>query len=147
MDRFITMPANERRQLCEVAGGAMGLRPASIEKDFWVCWTLRELFSLPDVGPRLTFKGGTSLAKAWKLIERFSEDIDVVIDRDFLGYGGDASPDAAPSRKKRSQKLDELRAACRQYIGDSLTPGAARAHYPDSRPRRCQWLVAGIRSR
>lgn len=122
MQGFLDLSMARRRTACEEVQARMRLRAASVEKDFWVCWTLRELFSLPDIGPRLTFKGGTSLAKAWKLIERFSEDIDVVIDRDFLGYGGDASPEAAPSRKKRSQKLDELRAACRRYIGDLLTP-------------------------
>ena len=54
----------------------MGLQTASVEKDFWVCWTLRELFSLPGIGERITFKVGTSLSKAWKLIERFSKDIE-----------------------------------------------------------------------
>ncbi|MFM9968197.1 MAG: nucleotidyl transferase AbiEii/AbiGii toxin family protein [Burkholderiales bacterium] len=111
-----------RRAVCEEAQARMRLRAASVEKDFWVCWTLRELFNLPYIGPRLTFKGGTSLSKAWKLIERFSEDIDVVIDRDFLGYGGDASPEAASSRKKRSQALDALRDSCQAYIRDSLAP-------------------------
>lgn len=74
MDAFLTMQANVRRQLCVAAGAAMSFNPASIEKDFWVCWTLRELFTLPGIGPHLTFKGGTSLSKGWKLIERFSED-------------------------------------------------------------------------
>ena len=61
----------------------MGLQAVSVEKDFWVCWTLRELFRLPGVGEHLTFKGGTSLSKAWKLIERFSEDIDLVVDKEM----------------------------------------------------------------
>ena len=86
-----------RRRFCEEAQAKLSLRAASIEKDFWVCWTLRELFSLPGCGSHLTFKGGTSLPKAWKLIERFSEDIDVVLDRGFLGFGGDKSPEAAAS--------------------------------------------------
>lgn len=111
-----------RREVCEEAQARMRLRAASVEKDFWVCWTLRELFNLPDIGPRLTFKGGTSLSKAWKLIERFSEDIDVVIDRDYLGYGGDASPEVASSRKKRRQILDALRESCQAHIKQSLAP-------------------------
>ena len=111
-----------RRAACEEVQARLRLRAASVEKDFWVCWTLRELFNLPEIGPRLTFKGGSSLSKAWKLIERFSEDIDVVIDRDSLGYGGDASPEAAPSRKKRRQILDALRASCQQHIRESLAP-------------------------
>jgi len=51
----------------------MGLQAVSVEKDFWVCWTLRELFRMNGIGGHLTFKGGTSLSKAWKLIERYSE--------------------------------------------------------------------------
>ena len=90
MDAFLRMPADERRLLCEQAQARLGLRASSVEKDFWVCWTLRELFNLAGWGEHLTFKGGTSLSKAWKLIDRFSEDIDVVIDRAFLGFGGEA---------------------------------------------------------
>ena len=122
MQGFLDLSMARRRAVCEEAQARLRLRAASVEKDFWVCWTLRELFNLPDIGPRLTFKGGTSLSKAWKLIERFSEDIDVVIDRDFLGYGGDASPEAAPSRKKRRQSLDALRESCQACIRDSLAP-------------------------
>jgi hypothetical protein len=75
----------------------MGLQAFSVEKDFWVCWTLRELFALPGIGEHLTFKGGTSLSKAWKLIHRFSEDIDIIVDKEPLGFGGAASPEEAPS--------------------------------------------------
>jgi hypothetical protein len=122
MRGFLDLSMARRRAVCEEAQARMHLRAASVEKDFWVCWTLRELFNLPGIGPKLTFKGGTSLSKAWKLIERFSEDIDVVIDRDFLGYGGDNSPEAAPSRKKRSQILSALRESCQSQIRDSLAP-------------------------
>ena len=48
----------------------MGLDAASVEKDFWICWTLRELFAKPSISDHLTFKGGTSLSKVWKLIQR-----------------------------------------------------------------------------
>lgn len=122
MQGFIDLSIARRRAVCEEAQARMRLRADSVEKDFWVCWTLRELFNLPDIGPRLTFKGGTSLSKAWKLIERFSEDIDVVIDRDYLGYGGDASPELATSRKKRRQILDALRESCQAHIKQSLAP-------------------------
>lgn len=122
MKGFLDLSMARRREVCEEAQARLRLRAASVEKDFWVCWTLRELFSLPDVGPRLTFKGGTSLSKSWKLIERFSEDIDVVIDRDFLGYGGNASPEAAPSQKKRRHALDQLRVSCQAHIRDALAP-------------------------
>ena len=79
MDAFVREPDDVRRGMLQEAQARIGLSPASIEKDLWVCLTLRELFGLPEWGPHLIFKGGTSLSKAWKLIERFSEDIDVVI--------------------------------------------------------------------
>jgi predicted nucleotidyltransferase component of viral defense system len=81
VDPFLASSGARRRELCEQAAGRLGLQAASIEKDYWICWVLRGLFDLPEIGPQLTFKGGTSLSKAWKLIERFSEDIDLVIDR------------------------------------------------------------------
>lgn len=122
MNGFLDLSMDRRRAACAEVQARLRLPAVSVEKDFWVCWTLRELFGLPEIGPRLTFKGGTSLSKGWKLIERFSEDIDVVIDKEYLGYGGDASPEAAPSRKKRGQALDALRGASQTLIRDSLAP-------------------------
>lgn len=122
MDAFITIAAARRRTLCEEAGQRLGLDASSMEKDFWVCWVLRELFSAQEFGPHLTFKGGTSLSKGWKLIQRFSEDIDVVVDRAFLGFGGELSPEHAPSNKQRERRLEDLRAVCQRHIQDVLTP-------------------------
>ena len=73
MDAFLKLSPADQRLYFEQAQSRLNLPPASIEKDFWVCWTLREFFTLPGWGEHLAFKGGTSLAKAWKLIERFSE--------------------------------------------------------------------------
>jgi predicted nucleotidyltransferase component of viral defense system len=52
-----------------------GLGSVERGKDFWVCWTLRQLFAMPELAGHLTFRSGTSLSKAWNLIDRFSEDI------------------------------------------------------------------------
>jgi len=79
VNEFLSFSDDRRRTVCEQAQDKLGLPPATIEKDFWVCWTLKKLFNLPEWGPRLTFKGGTSLSKGWGLIERFSEDIDIVL--------------------------------------------------------------------
>ena len=68
--------ANDRRDLFIGTGNRLGTVQQSVEKDFWVCWTLDALFNgLQAGGPRLLFKGGTSLSKAYGLISRFSEDI------------------------------------------------------------------------
>lgn len=104
MDAYLRMAVRDRRLACLKVAEEKRLQAASVDKDFWVCWTLREIFSLPDIGSRITFKGGTSLSKAWGLIERFSEDIDLVVDKDALGFAGEASPDQAPSNKQRRRR-------------------------------------------
>ena len=125
MDGFLKMSPKERRLACLQVEEQMHLQAASVEKDFWICWTLRELFALPEIGPHLTFKGGTSLSKAWKLIERFSEDIDLIVDKQTLGFAGDASPDQAPSKKQRKLRLEALMEACRRWVQETLQPALA----------------------
>ncbi len=115
MNAFLRLPADRRRLLCEEGQQRLGLTPASIEKDFWVCWTLRELFGLPQWGEHLTFKGGTSLSKGWRLISRFSEDIDVVIDRERLGFGGDTL-----SGKQQKRLVKECSRRIEVDVGPSL---------------------------
>lgn len=65
----------------------MGLNDAIVEKYFWVCFTLDYLFHRCPWKDSITFKGGTSLSKAFNLISRFSEDIDLILDWHVLGYG------------------------------------------------------------
>lgn len=93
----------------------------NVEKDFWVCWTLDALFhGLPHGGPRLLFKGGTSLSKGFGLISRFSEDIDVTVFRDDIGAPASIAELEALSGKKRKARLDGIRDACRSYINGPL---------------------------
>ena len=122
MDAFLQLPDEQRRNAFAETETRLGLNRTSVEKDLWICWTLRKLFQLPDIGARLFFKGGTSLSKAWRIINRFSEDIDIVIDRAYLGFGGDASPERTHSKKQQRQRLENLRAACQQVICDRLQP-------------------------
>jgi len=58
----------------------IGINEAIVEKDFWVCWTLEMLFHHCDYSNYLSFKGRTSLSKAYGIIKRFSEDIDLILD-------------------------------------------------------------------
>ena len=122
MDAFLRLPPEERRLACQQVDAQMRLQAVSVEKDFWVCWTLRERFALPDIGDHLTFKGGTSLSKAWGLIQRFSEDIDLVVDKEALGFGGDAAPEKATSNNKRRERLAALMEACRQWSRRNYSP-------------------------
>ena len=125
MDVFLHSPPERQKKACLELQDEMHLHAQSVEKDLWVCWTLRELFSLPGVGEHLTFKGGTSLSKAWKLIRRFSEDIDLIVDKEALGFGGDAAPDKAASKKQRKARLEALMAASRQWVQGTLQPALA----------------------
>jgi Nucleotidyl transferase AbiEii toxin, Type IV TA system len=113
--------ANDRRDLFVGAGNRLGTVQQNIEKDFWVCWTLDALFNgLQAGGPRLLFKGGTSLSKAYGLISRFSEDIDITVFRDDIGQAATVEELEALSGKKRAGRLDAIREACQNYINGPL---------------------------
>jgi hypothetical protein len=122
MNKFPGFSEDRRRLYCEQAQEKFRLPPASIEKDFWVCWTLKELFGLAEWGNALTFKGGTSLSKGWALIERLSEDVDIVIDRHALGFGGEKAPDKAQSGKQIRKRLEALKEASRSCVNEKLLP-------------------------
>jgi len=125
MNSFLKLSIEDRRLACLQVEDKMRLQAASVEKDFWICWTLGELFVLPGIGEYLTFKGGTSLSKIWKLIERFSEDIDITVDRQSLGFGGAASPDQAPNKSQRKLRIEALVQSCRQWVQGTLQPALA----------------------
>lgn len=119
-DEILKSDAETRSGLFAATAQRLGTTPQNVEKDLWVCWALDALFNgLPD-GPRLLFKGGTSLSKAFGLIERFSEDIDVTVFRDDLGQPASVEELAALSGKKRQAALDAIREACETYINGPL---------------------------
>lgn len=112
---------DERRGLFLTTAARLGTAVQNVEKDFWVCWTLDILFNgLPLDGPRLLFKGGTSLSKAYGLISRFSEDIDITVFRADLGEPAEPDELEALSGKQRRIRLERIRNACQQYIGGDL---------------------------
>ncbi|MGH8683490.1 MAG: nucleotidyl transferase AbiEii/AbiGii toxin family protein [Burkholderiales bacterium] len=119
--RILAAGLPDRRDLFVTAARRLGTNERNVEKDFWVCWTLDALFNgLPEGRPRLLFKGGTSLSKAFKLIARFSEDIDVTVFRDDLGQAASVDQLEAMSGKQRRARLDAIRDACREYINGAL---------------------------
>ncbi|MDX3810187.1 MAG: nucleotidyl transferase AbiEii/AbiGii toxin family protein [Bosea sp. (in: a-proteobacteria)] len=120
-NEVILAPANERLDLFLTTASRLGTPIGNVEKDFWVCWTLNALYhERPAGGPRLLFKGGTSLSKAHGLIERFSEDIDVTVFRDDLQEPASVAELEGLSNKKRRARLDAIRDACRSYITGPL---------------------------
>jgi hypothetical protein len=140
LDRFLTLTAADRRLALEQAESHLRLPAASIEKDFWVCFTLRELFSLPDWKDNLTFKGGTSLSKAWGLIERFSEDIDLVIDRGFLGIDESSDPATSEGKNERKRRLESIRDRARKRVRDNLMPALETA-FQERLPAEMIWRL------
>ena len=120
-DAVFAAGADAMRGAFDTAAARLGTTSQNIEKDFWVCWTLDALFhGLPDTGPRLLFKGGTSLSKGFGLISRFSEDIDVTVFRDDIGAPASIEELQDLSGKKRKARLDGIRDACRAYINGPM---------------------------
>ncbi|PLX05408.1 MAG: nucleotidyl transferase AbiEii/AbiGii toxin family protein, partial [Marinilabiliales bacterium] len=109
MNRWHQMSEEDKRIAYNQIAVNTGLPAYAIEKDWWVVQTLAIIFDL-KIGQNLVFKGGTSLSKAWNLIERFSEDIDLAIDRSFFGFEG------ALEKKQRTK----LRKASKSFISGDL---------------------------
>ena len=85
--KFIDIPEEKQREAINTVALQTGLPPSSIEKDWWVTQVLKALHTLP-YAEYIAFKGGTSLSKCWNLIARFSEDVDIALSREFLGFSG-----------------------------------------------------------
>jgi hypothetical protein len=118
---FLSAAAEDRRDAFLGAAQSLGAPEQNIEKDFWVCWVLDALFNGAEAGgPRLLFKGGTSLSKAFGLISRFSEDIDITIFRDDLGEGATVDELEALSGKKRRRRLDAIKGASQAYVNETM---------------------------
>ena len=116
MDRFLALTQAQQVNALWAAADRHGVAAEVVEKDFWLCWLLRELFRMPLTAPCLSFKGGTSLSKCWNLIARFSEDVDLVIDRRRLGFDGDSGPDTATTTNEQRRRVQKLWEACRRFV-------------------------------
>lgn len=124
MNSFIKLSSDERNLYCRQAAERMEipLPAAVIEKDFWVCWILNLLNEIPELKGNITFKGGTSLSKAWGLIERFSEDIDIAINRKVFGQEPPHGAENATSNTQRKTRLEELEDKNATFIKEVLLP-------------------------
>ncbi len=110
----------DRKELFRATAQAMEVHEAIIEKDFWVCWVLDFLFSRSQWKERLAFKGGTSLSKAYAIIERFSEDIDLILDWEVLGYSKEPWQNRSITQQNRFSQEANRRAAC--FLADHMGP-------------------------
>ncbi|AYG62249.1 nucleotidyl transferase AbiEii/AbiGii toxin family protein [Rhizobium jaguaris] len=129
MDKVARLPIDDRAALFGETGAGRGVADTIIEKDFWVCWSLKRLFDLPKgTTASLVFKGGTSLSKAFGAIRRFSEDIDLSFDRAELGYTGDRDPEKEGiSRKQAARLIDDLVDDVERHIAEKLLPALRAA--------------------
>ena len=121
MDRIARASTGERRLVFEAAAQRMALAPAVVEKDFWVCYTLDHLFHRSGFAESMVFKGGTSLSKAFGLIERFSEDIDLILDWRLLGYGENEPWEPRSNSAQERFKADSIERT-NAFLADAFVP-------------------------
>jgi len=121
MDKWAKASAADRQALFIEAAAQKNISPEIIEKDFWVCWTLLQISRLTKL-PRLIFKGGTSLSKAFGIIKRFSEDIDLVINRHELGFNEETDPANQGTTNLRNRTIEKLKDTCFDVIAEEVLP-------------------------
>ena len=109
MNNYFQLSTEQQRMVLSQAANRTGLPVQAVEKDLWVTVVLQQVFSLP-VAKHLVFKGGTSLSKVWKVIQRFSEDIDLAIDPSIWGFEGDLT----------KKQIKRLRKASSVFVRDEL---------------------------
>lgn len=117
MERIARLDARQRAELFREAAARMGATPAVVEKDFWVSWVLSRLFGDPALAQLLMFKGGTSLSKAYRLIERFSEDIDLILDWRAVSI---EDPLAERSRSQQDKLNQAIEQQAKAFIAGEL---------------------------
>ena len=120
---YFSLSREDKIDALEVAASKLG-RPADLlEKDVWVVWALNALFD-SDLGEHLVFKGGTSLSKVYKAIDRFSEDVDLTYDirqiiPDLIKDPDDPYP---PSRSQAQKWTEAVRGRLGEWVGSKVAP-------------------------
>jgi len=122
-DAFLHLPVDDRREALNVAADQSGRPPHLLEKDVWVVWALAALYG-SALGEHLVFKGGTSLSKAYGVIRRFSEDVDLTYDiraiaPDLVGANGEALPKTRSEEKRWSS---EVRKRLPEWVAGTAQP-------------------------
>ena len=120
---FIKLDKTERSQAFRIASEKLGYPAYVVEKDFWVTYILDALFNRIDHKHRILFKGGTSLSKCYKLIDRFSEDIDLSLHMADLGFEGDKAPHIVAEKESRSaakRAVEDLKVAGEVFLENTI---------------------------
>lgn len=116
---FLQLAEKDRKAILVTAAQELARSAKVLEKDVWVCWTLEKLAAMPGVPP-FVFKGGTSLSKAYNAIARFSEDVDVTLDRESIAPGQD--PFAAKTNSQHKKIRKALRKSLVTYMASDMKP-------------------------
>lgn len=125
MYEFIKLSKSDREAAFRIASTHIGYPAHVVEKDFWVTYLLDTLFNRLTHNHRLMFKGGTSLSKCYNLIERFSEDIDLSLNMEDLGFGGEKAPHEllnTTSKREAEKAVDQLKLAGETFLSQTLLP-------------------------
>jgi hypothetical protein len=121
MNKIARISRREREELFLATAHDIKLPEAMAEKDFWVCWTLDYLFHQSPWAKQMAFKGGTSLSKCYGLIERFSEDIDIILDWRVLGFTA-SEPWAERSKTSQDRFNKDMDARTGNFLRDVFLP-------------------------
>lgn len=119
--QIITADLDDRQDLFLTTANRLGTPIQNVEKGFWVSWILNLLFNGRKANePRLLFKGSTSLSKAYSLISRFSEDVDITVFREDIGQNIEVEDLKKLSNKKQRAYLEAIKKSCQIYINGPL---------------------------
>ncbi len=124
-ETYFDLPLGDQAELLQSLAPMMGRRSEILEKDIWLCQVLEVLFRLPCRKP-MAFKGGTSLSKVYRAIDRFSEDIDVTIDYRSLVASAPAL-EALTSNTQRKKLSNDLKTALTSHVIEELVPALREA--------------------
>ncbi len=120
MKRIAQLSEKDREELFSETAAKKGIIPGAVEKDFWLCWVLMIIFEDPELSKILKLKGGTSLSKCNNLLDRFSEDIDLILDWTVLTKDDPQTP--KESRSKQEEYNESINQKAIEHIKTFLLP-------------------------
>jgi len=126
MPRFSTRQSKDRATLIGEASERLNVNPLIVEKDYWVCWALGKIFTLSGHSDHLVFKGGTSLSKVFGAIHRFSEDVDLSVLPESLGFSENEIEEIL-SKTGRAKRFEEVQKKCVEYVKGSFRDALEKA--------------------
>lgn len=137
MKTLALRPPVGRREVFSATATAMSITPAAVEKDFWLCWVLMQLFEVPALAACLRFKGGTSLSKCFNVIQRFSEDMDLMVDWTHVTKLNPLEPRSKTKQEKINKDINKQTQA---FISDTILPMLAKKIAPSNSVRN--WCLS-----